>query len=721
MHNGVSRYFLKASAIASTAIICLFPELVTAHSAKPHPFKTVSINFESAETGRAGPGDHRNGEAASVRVIHNGATYTRVEGNISAVFRLKAKVKARRRVVSWIVTTGDPANERFLPENLIGAIGFPDKRKVNIAAGFVMDANRAVSSGSWGSDPMTVQKIVDSCNAAFSQLPAEDEIIDQFELTIHAGFAAAKRRSLRQAGDNDRDWLTDSEGRPGIAHTTLPVNIVCAGHQEDRSADVTPPRAGNELYSIDFKVEQHGESCPKDVTVTAYADYRWPATSRMQMRVNGGAPKMRIGKTRKVTFAGKTFHRAERQFKYKLDPGQRTFTLNVDGKAKTKSKTIEIKCPPFKVLSVWLDYDVEDTPDCPKKVAEKATFRTTRPGWVDYEIRMKGGLVVSSGRLTSKRKGNEYVAIATRDLTMSAIDTEFIADAVDFSANSGWVPLRLECLDLAGEITVADSATTPKNECPRQGQTVFKINSNMDSPIDYKVECSGGRSWQGTMSMEPKGAGKFQGVGAKNFDVSKTEVVSCVLKRVKGNKHYVLSFGGHQFSCANRVVDTASDDIATEPSQDTSEEGRGDFTVPQNCDTHWKTTCTKEPKKVCRKEYDTVCKMVPNNVCKNVTTRTCKNVKKTDCTMTPTRSCKRVPTLTCKTVRGNKVCERTYKTQCTTQRKRVCKAKTVRQCNPTTKRVCERKSTKQCERVANNKCETTWTKSCKREKKIACR
>ena len=117
----------------------------------------------------------------------------------------------------------------------------------------------------------------------------------------------------------------------------------------------------------------------------------------------------------------------------------------------------------------------------------------------------------------------------------------------------------------SGEITVADSALTPKNQCPREGQAVFKINSNKSSAVDYKVDCTGGRSWTGTMQMFANGPGKFQGTAAKTFDVDKTENVACVLKRAEGNQNFVLALNAKQFTCANPTMPPSTTDLTPNP------------------------------------------------------------------------------------------------------------------------------------------------------------
>jgi hypothetical protein len=181
----------------------------------------------------------------------------------------------------------------------------------------------------------------------------------------------------------------------------------------------------------------------------------------------------------------------------------------------------------------------------------------------------------------------EWVSVSTPTY-VQAKAVEFV-NAGPVNLEAGWKDITLPCappggsgyaqdpgpsdVPLAppakydGELTVADSALAKKNECPRNGQAVFKINSNRSNNVEYRLDCSGGRSWEGTVQMSPNGAGKYQGVAAKTFDVDHTELVGCALKRVKGDNAYLLALGGKQFACAKRAVGTASGDFAPKPGQ----------------------------------------------------------------------------------------------------------------------------------------------------------
>jgi len=410
------------------------------------------------------------------------------------------------------------------------------------------------------------QKIIDTCNQNLSAFGATKR--HEFQHSLSTTFIA----------DTDKAWgrIVEEAGHDTLSHPgdinhakngDFTFNVVCKPYAPPPDSDdlqkQRPTRAGNTLYSVDLKVSQHGDRCPKDITVTAYANYKGPAESRMRMQVNGGFPKARVVKTKKVTFAGKSFHRAQAQFKYKLDPGQKTFNLTVDGKkGKTQTKTVEIKCPPFKVTSAWLKYEVEDTPVCPKKVTETATFHTTRPGWVNHEIKMQGGLVVSSGKLTAKRDGDKYVATAVRHLTMNAIDKEFMADAVDYPANSGWMGLKVDCLELAGDLSYVDVGS-PK--CSRRGEALVSFKSNMPVDVQYKIDCTNGQSFSGVAKSVKLLQGGYVAAAMKTFDIDKTTVYSCALKSVQPGPVKLHNWKGHTFDCVHRAVETGPSDVQVVP------------------------------------------------------------------------------------------------------------------------------------------------------------
>lgn len=200
----------------------------------------------------------------------------------------------------------------------------------------------------------------------------------------------------------------------------------------------------------------------------------------MRMRRMGNRPgKIKKVKTRKVEAFGKVWHRAETEFKYTMDPGEKTFKLRVDGNADAQ-QTVTIDCPPFKVTSAWLKYEVEEAGICPKQIVETATFRTTRPGWVDYVIKHQSGLPAWQDRLTAKRSGSGYSATHVRKFTLGEFNSQFMADVSNSPANSGWVGLKVDCPVVAAITGATDEKSPRRPEADRE--TIVKTAPESAKP-----------------------------------------------------------------------------------------------------------------------------------------------------------------------------------------------------------------------------------------------
>ena len=124
-------------------------------------------------------------------------------------------------------------------------------------------------------------------------------------------------------------------------------------------------------------------------------------------------------------------------------------------------------------------------------------------------------------------------------------------------------PLNIPVVQYDGELDLADSADAPN--CSRQGQAVFKINTSSSSPVDYKLTCTGSRSWQGTVQMFANGVNTYQGVTAITFDIIKTENVACVLSRVSNGNNHLLAIRAKQYNCIKGNVVTDANDLQVEP------------------------------------------------------------------------------------------------------------------------------------------------------------
>ena len=383
--------------------------------------------------------------------------------------------------------------------------------------------------------------IVAACNDSAND---GNEFTASYDIVLGMEVSAQSKEEALSFGGTEAEKTTSSFMR---------LKVVCEPPEEDIEPAPKP-------VSVDLQIKQHGETCPKKTVATAFLNYSEPTTANFRLSVGNGRPKFRSVETREVTFAGKTFHRAEADFEYKLDPGPKTFVLRVRGMPEAHEETVEIGCPPFNVVSAWLTYEVAKTDACPKEVIETATFNTTRPGWVNHEIKHQGGLVVSEGKLTAKRDGDKYVAKAVRTLTLNEIDAQFMADAKGWSANSGWVPLKIGCLEvLGGTLTLTDSGGT---QCPRKASALVNMETDLEGPVPYRLDCSNDHSWTRSAAAKKTPAGKYVAVDLIQFDVTKTATIACGLKSLVGGDTELLDFKGTAFSCANTAGVSQTDDIA---------------------------------------------------------------------------------------------------------------------------------------------------------------
>lgn len=461
-----------------------------------------------------------------------------------------------------------------------------------------------------------------------------------------------------------------------------------------------PTRAGNPLEILSFAVhpKSDAEKCPKPYELKVTFQARWAKTVKFRIRHKGKLSKLY---TRELEKDGDK-HRLRFTKTYKLDPGPSTFQIEVRDGPKTEVITKQVDCPPFKVISTFLKYRHGNETYCAKKVRERVIFKTTRPGWVRYQIKHQGGLVVAEGKATAKRVGDEYIAVARRTLTFKEdFEADMMAEVTTQpDANSGWTELAVECLKLSDPTIVMSDPENKggQDQCPRQGKVNVRAEFNQGGKkVSLKVNCSNGFSetFEAT-TRKNRIKGGYRIFRSFKFPVTKTEKVSCAVIDMDNGK--ALTFTGHEYACVHRAVELPQDDLTVEP-KPTASTQHDVKVAPQpsvstpvddtpNCTTKWKKTCSVEPVKTCTRVLDRECKVVP--------TRTCATKY--------TKSCKRVRVRDCQQVRGRTVCKAKWKKECTPQAKQVCSVKKSRQCTP----------------VAKTKCQVAMKKTCQRSKVVQC-
>ncbi len=120
-------------------------------------------------------------------------------------------------------------------------------------------------------------------------------------------------------------------------------------------------------------------------------------------------------------------------------------------------------------------------------------------------------------------------------------------------------------LELSGELTLADQAGAPKDK-PRTAQAVFKIWASRPGSTSYRLTCSGGRQWEGTLPTYKVADKKYQAVGAHNIQINKTEQIGCSLRSLEKPSNPLLALATKLFTLIKVNPSTAGDDtIADKP------------------------------------------------------------------------------------------------------------------------------------------------------------
>jgi hypothetical protein len=215
-----------------------------------------------------------------------------------------------------------------------------------------------------------------------------------------------------------------------------------------------------------------------------------------------------------------------------------------------------------------------------KKARVLARINTTKTGPVKFNLWTKVGNGPSQKQFVqawSSQSGSEYKAEYIKWISVSKT-TKVQAMVEDLTnpigQSTGWKDITLHCtgaggggladapkpnddgplvspLKVTGELTLADKAGAPKDK-PRLGQAVFKIWATKPGSTSYKLTCSGGRKWEGTLPTFKVADKKYQAVGAANFQIAKTEQIGCALRSTSLPKNDVIALATKLFKLVKR-------------------------------------------------------------------------------------------------------------------------------------------------------------------------
>ena len=114
----------------------------------------------------------------------------------------------------------------------------------------------------------------------------------------------------------------------------------------------------------------------------------------------------------------------------------------------------------------------------------------------------------------------------------------------------------------AGTVTLADSAGT-KKRCPRKGQAVFAVTRDAPGNFKYKLSCSNGQGFSGSVVSYSQGGPTFEAYGAHDLNINRTRTIQCTLQEVKDSGARVtLDKGAFDYTCNKPAIDPQADDLA---------------------------------------------------------------------------------------------------------------------------------------------------------------
>jgi hypothetical protein len=509
--------------VLATALSILVP--VSPGLASEPGFGRVDVQATHTTTGSPALPDAL--EQATIRVGRGDGRWVRVlNDSITIQFAYYAEMK-RGYITNYHfghIWQGNRVTVRFLP----------DEPWYMAATAIAGDLEETFSSGDLSA--VEQEEIVSACNREAS---ADNGFELSFDYAV--AFQVDARRRRRPVVSSPGDYTGYGDSARQLVTGVVPIRVACEPPVQRAEAPPDP-------VTIDLRVEQFGDTCPKRTEVTSFIDYEEQSTASFRIRHNDRLSDLISIKARRVELGGKRWYRVKRVETYHLDPGLHEFRVEMPAGKRSKPASVRITCPPFQVTSAWLTYDVADGTTCPKEVKEVATFKATRPGSFDYEVKHQGGLVVHSGTARARRRGREYVATVKRHLTLDELEADIMAAVKNAPANSGWTRLEIACLDVLGG--TLDLRGPVSGSCPRDAEAAISFRTDLAGPVPWRLDCTGGRSRQGTAEARRTAPDTYVAVAIASLPIAASEQVNCALKSLVTGEPRVVAAKGEHYRCA---------------------------------------------------------------------------------------------------------------------------------------------------------------------------
>ena len=144
-------------------------------------------------------------------------------------------------------------------------------------------------------------------------------------------------------------------------------------------------------------------------------------------------------------------------------------------------------------------------------------------------------------------------------------------------------------LQVTGAISYGEKPGSVQNQ-PRDAIVNFRLWANKSGTTSYRLTCSGGHEWTGTVATNAVGGGKYQGSAMKSVHIDKTTDLGCVLRSTSMSGNPVVAVGTRKYVVIKRNPNIAGPGGVSTGSQPTHAPKRAPVAQPlriiPKADTH---------------------------------------------------------------------------------------------------------------------------------------
>jgi hypothetical protein len=158
----------------------------------------------------------------------------------------------------------------------------------------------------------------------------------------------------------------------------------------------------------------------------------------------------------------------------------------------------------------------------------------------------------------TKRIGDKYLGSYETTLKVKSDLNQVYRARSKTGAASDAVRIEVSCLDVvSGTLSVK-----PVRAGTCQGEAALSMRADMAGSIDYRLDCTGNRSFTRTAKSHATGPGTFLAVDKIQLEAKNGEQVSCVLKSLTTGQPKIVTLAGHKFICPKTAVAPGAGSIA---------------------------------------------------------------------------------------------------------------------------------------------------------------